>query len=160
MLLAACGPTFNWRDVAIPSTALVALFPCKPDDAERTVAMAGEPQTLSMRSCKAGGVTFAVGHTRLKDAAQAAAALSQWREATLAGLGPQPAEVSLQLPADAPALPQLLALQATRDPALAPAQRMSGLWFARGPDLFVALAFAPELPAEATEPFFSGLRLR
>lgn len=159
-MLAACGPTFNWRDVAIPSTTLVALFPCKPDDAERTVTMAGEPQALTMRSCKAGGVSFAVGHTRLKDPARVAPALAQWREATLASLGPQPTGVSFQLPADVPALPQLLALQAIRDPAQAPAQRMRGLWFARGPDVFVALAFAAELPAEATEPFFSGLRLR
>lgn len=160
VLLSGCGPALNWRDVAIDSTTLVALFPCKPDDAARTVPLAGVQQAMTMRSCHADGATFALGHARLTDPTQTGAALLQWREATLAGLGPVPAAVTLQLPPGGPSLPGMLALRASRDPSREPAQSLQGLWFARGPDVFAALVFAPRLASEATEPFFAGLRLR
>lgn len=159
-LLTGCGPTLNWRDVTIGATPLRALFPCKPDEAERTVPLAGVAQQMTMRSCNAGGTTFAVGHARLADPALAATALAQWRDATLVGLGPQPGAVSLQPPPQSPALPQLLSLRATRDATRKPVQNLQGMWFARGPDVFAALVFAPSLAGDVTEPFFAGLRLR
>lgn len=159
-LLSACGPALNWRDVAIGGTQLVALFPCKPEDTKRTVPLAGVPQAMTMRSCHAAGATFALGHARLVDPSQAERALSQWREATLAGLGPVPAAVTMEPVAGTPILPGMLALRANRDLAREPRQTLQGLWFARGPDVFAALVFAPGLTPEATEPFFSGLRLR
>ncbi len=160
VLLSGCGPALNWRDVAIDGTALVALFPCKPDDAARTVPLAGVQQTVTMRSCHADGASFSLAHARLTDPTQAASAMLQWREATLAGLGPVPAAIVLQPPPDSPTLPGMLALRASRDPSREPAQSLQGLWFARGSDVFVALVFAPKLAPEATEPFFAGLRLR
>ncbi len=160
VLLSGCGPALNWRDVAIGSTTLVTLFPCKPDNAERTVPLAGVQQAMTMRSCHADGATFALGHARLADPAQAAHALMQWREATLAGLGPVPADVIKDPAPGAPILPGMLALRARRDPSRGPTQTLQGLWFARGPDVFAAMVFATNLTPEATEPFFSGLRLR
>ncbi|MEO8543963.1 MAG: hypothetical protein ABI434_10300 [Burkholderiaceae bacterium] len=159
-LLSGCGPTLNWRDITIGATPLLALFPCKPDVTERTVPLAGDVQVLALRSCNAGGATFAIGHARLSDPTQSQRALAQWRDSTLSGLGPVPAAVSLQLPAGRPALPQLLGLSATRDPSRGPAQSLQGLWFAQGPDIFAAFVLAPGLGTDATEPFFSGLRLR
>jgi hypothetical protein len=159
-LLSGCGPTFNWRDVTIGATPLIALFPCKPDDTERSVPLAGQGQPMTMRSCSAGGTTFAIGHARLSDPALAATALAQWRGATVAGLGPQPTEVSLQPPPGSPALPQLLSLRASRDATKEPVQHLQGLWFAHGPDVFAALVFAPTLVRDVAEPFFAGLRLR
>jgi len=159
-LLCGCGPALNWRDVPIGRTTLVTLFPCKPDDAERTVLMAGAQQAMTMHSCHADGATFALGHAHLTDPEQVERVLLQWREATLAGLGPVPAAVALQPPQGSPSLPGMLALRADRDPSRAPAQTLQGLWFARGPDVFAALVFAPGLRPEATEPFFSGLRMR
>jgi hypothetical protein len=158
--LCACAPSLNWRDVPIADTALMALFPCKPDDTERTVPLADQAARVTMRSCEAGGTTYAVGHARLSDPSGAARALAQWRDATRNGLGPQPVAVSLQPPQDAPALPQMLALQATRDPSQTPAQTLQGVWFARGADVFAAFVLGDGLPPAATEPFFSGLRLR
>lgn len=159
-LLFACGATFNWRDVTIGATPLMALFPCKPDATERTVPLAGDAQVLTMRSCDAGGATFAIGHARLSDPTQSPRALAQWRDTVLSGLGPVPEAVSLQVPAGSPALPQLLGLSATRDASGGPAQSLQGLWFARGPDVFAAFVLAPVLVTDMTEPFFSGLRLR
>lgn len=159
-MLSGCGPALNWRDVTIGTTTLVALFPCKPDDAERTVPLAGGQQAMTMRSCHVDGATFALGHARLSDPALTGRALLQWREATLAGLGPVPVAMTMQAPQGVPSLPGMLALRASRDLSREPAQTLQGLWFGRGPDVFAALVFAPSLTPEATEPFFSGLRLR
>ncbi len=160
VLLSGCGPVLNWRDVSIGTTTLVALFPCKPEDAERTVSLAGVQQAMTMRSCQADGATFALGHARLTDATLTGRALTQWREATLEGLGPVPAAVTLQVPRAGPSLPGMLALRASRDLSRAPAQTLQGVWFAHGSDVYAALVFAPSLTPETTEPFFSGLRLR
>jgi hypothetical protein len=124
------------------------------------VDWSGVQQAMSMNSCHAHGATFALGHARLSDAALAERALLQWREATLAGLGPVPAAVSLQALAGGPKLPGMLALNATRDPTREPVQTLQGLWFTRGQDVYAALVFAPTLTVEATDPFFGGLRLR
>ena len=35
LVLAACNPVFNWREVRPEGTALSLLLPCKPDKAEK-----------------------------------------------------------------------------------------------------------------------------
>ena len=82
--LAACNPTFNWREVRADSSALVALLPCKPDRGTRTVPLAGRPTELQMVGCESGGATFALAKADVADAAQAGSTLAQWRVITLA----------------------------------------------------------------------------
>src|SRR5689334_7855840 len=60
--LAACSPTFNWREVPIADAGLVALLPCKPDRAERALPLGAESVRVDMAGCEAGGATFAVAH--------------------------------------------------------------------------------------------------
>ena len=38
VLAAACSPVFNWREVPV-GESLVAMLPCKPDRAERSLPM-------------------------------------------------------------------------------------------------------------------------
>lgn len=58
--LAACSPTFNWREVRAESMPLKAMLPCKPDKGARTVPMAGRQVELQVLGCEAGGATFAL----------------------------------------------------------------------------------------------------
>ena len=74
MALTACQPTFNWRDVRPDNTRLSLLMPCKPDKAQKTVPLAGQPTELTLLSCDAGGVTFAVAVADVKDVSKVAAA--------------------------------------------------------------------------------------
>lgn len=158
--MSACAPTFNWRDASVGSTALMALFPCKPKTVTRTVLIAQMPRELAMRSCDAGGVTFAVAHAVLSDPAQAPSALADWRASTLAGLRADPASVSSEPPKGLPELPQVQVLRAGRTAGAEKAANLIGVWFAKDGDVFAAFVMAPVLPAEAAEPFFAGLRLR
>ena len=58
--LAACSPTFNWREVRPEGTRLNLLLPCKPDKAQKVVPLGGRATSLSMLGCDAGDATFAV----------------------------------------------------------------------------------------------------
>ncbi|HIV71943.1 MAG TPA: hypothetical protein H9903_13495 [Candidatus Aquabacterium excrementipullorum] len=66
MGLSACSPSLNWREVR-PADAdgLVALFPCKPDTAQRELAvpgLAGGPATVHLLRCDAHGATWALSY--------------------------------------------------------------------------------------------------
>lgn len=159
-LLTACAPTFNWREQPIESTDLTSMFPCKPELVTRSVPIAGLDRTMAMRSCDAGGVTFAVAHARLTDPAQAPMVLAAWRASTLAGLQTSPIVPTSQAPEGLTELPQLLVLRATGAPSGQKSMALIGAWFAQGADVFAAFVMAPVVPDDVVEPFFAGLRLR
>ncbi len=159
-VLSACAPTFNWRELPIGSTALTALFPCKPQTVTRTVPIANQAHELAMRSCDAAGVTFAVAHAVLADPAQAPSVLSAWRASALAGVGADAVSVSSQPPQGLPALPQLQVLRAARAGGDVQALSLLGVWFAKDSDVFAVFMMAPAIPADVAESFFAGLRLR
>src|SRR3989338_9422391 len=73
-LLVGCSPALNWRSVPLPEAGITITLPCKPDQATRTVELAGGPVELSMAGCDVDGATFAVSHAALADPAQAGAA--------------------------------------------------------------------------------------
>ena len=87
-LLAGCSPALNWRSVPLPEAALTFTLPCKPDRATRTVELAGVPVQLSMVGCEADGAMLALSHVVLADPSKAGTALTHWRAAVLAQLGP------------------------------------------------------------------------
>lgn len=159
-LLTACSPTFNWRESSIGATNLAAMFPCKPETVTRTLPIGNADRDMTMRTCDAGGVTFAVAHARLADPLQVPAALTGWRTSTLAGLGADPALATSQRPQGVAALPQMLVLQAATAPSNRAPRALTAVWFAQGVDVFAAFVMAPTIPADAVEPFFAGLRLR
>ena len=84
--LVGCSPTFNWREVRVGDAVVLALMPCKPEQAERQVPMQGEAATLHMASCDVANTTFAVATLRVPDGVAPADAALAWKTATLASL--------------------------------------------------------------------------
>jgi hypothetical protein len=163
--LAACNPTFNWREVRADNSSLVALLPCKPDRGTRTVPLAGRPTELQMVGCESGGATFALARADLPDAAQVGSTLAQWRVITLANAR---ASVTGQaapfVPRGAMALPESVLVAAPgQQPDGSPVQ-LRAAWFAQatgaGVQVFQALVVSRQMPVEASETFFSGLKLQ
>ena len=162
--LAACNPTFNWREVRPDTSTLVALLPCKPDEATRAVDLAGEPVRMVMLSCDAGGATFAIGYVDIHDRERARAMLAWWRAATLANLR---ATVSTELPFTPKgglALPQSTRVTATGQRADGDVVKVHAAWFAQragsGVQLFQAVVYANKIDQDASDTFFSSLRLQ
>ncbi len=86
VLLAACNPTFNWRQARLADFGLRVLLPCKPQAAQRTVGVGGQAAELHMLSCDTGGVTFAVSALRLPAGVGVDTVLDGWKRASLLSL--------------------------------------------------------------------------
>lgn len=164
LLLAGCSPALNWRTVPLPEAELTFLLPCKPDQATRSVELAGAPVALAMVGCDADGATFAVSHVALADPAQAGAALTHWRAAVLAHLGPQAATSAADTPytpRGALPLPQSVRVVAQGQRADGSAVTAQAVWFARAAGLQVrlvhAVVYSQKPRPEVAEQFFSGL---
>jgi hypothetical protein len=161
-LLAACSPTFNWREVPIADAGLIALLPCKADRANRALPLGAESVQVDMAGCEAGGATFAIAHASASGPAQAEAWLNAWRAATRNQLGEAQVTEAPATLQRATAVPPPLRLDA--QPPQHGAAPVQVLWFAQSQkDGTVALYQAtllgrPSSP-EASRTFFEGLRL-
>ena len=155
--LAACNPTFNWRDVRPEGTKLAALMPCKPDKAQRTVPMAGQQTELNLLSCDAGGVTFAVSMADVKDAAKAATVLAQWQSATLVNIKSTQAapDAAFKLPGLASGG---IIVKAIGQRANGQALSSQAVYFAQGSHVFQAVMYADIIAPDIADTFFSGLK--
>jgi len=80
LALVACTPALNWRDARAASGALIALFPCRPDEQTRTVELAGQRLQMSLQSCEAQGALFALTSVELPEAAPAGPVLAALSE--------------------------------------------------------------------------------
>lgn len=159
-LLAACSPTFNWREVRAEPTALKAMLPCKPEKAARTVPMAGREVSLQVIGCDAGGATFAVMFADLGDASRTAEALTRWQAASLSNMRGGTSRESPFRPAGALALPQSLQVTASGTRPDGSKVESQAAYFAHGSHVFQAVIYAGQLKPEVAEPFFSGLKFQ
>ncbi|WP_372827288.1 hypothetical protein [Polaromonas sp.] len=165
MALAACNPTFNWREVRPDNTPLSLLLPCKPDKAEKSVALAGQLAQLQMQGCDAGGATFAVAVATLADVSRAQAALAEWQQLTLVnmkagpvGTGAGGTQVVPFRPSGMVAGPPALMVKAQGSRVDGRAVAGHAAYFSRGAQLFQVVLYADTINAEVAETFFSSLK--
>ena len=160
LALAACSPTFNWREVRLERTRLNLLLPCKPDKAQKVVPLGGQATTLAMLGCEAGGATFAVAVADLGDASKTASVLVLWQNLTLANMKAGPGShqlLPLKIPGASVDVPVVR--------VLAQGQRADGTvvsgqaaYFAQGSQVFQVVMYAPQITPEVAETFFSSLK--
>jgi hypothetical protein len=157
--LLACSPALDWRTTPVSNTALVALFPCKPDDFSRRLSLAGQSQLVTLTSCQAAGLTFAVAAADVQQSHLAPAALAALRQSAEQNFG---GTVQLLAPrtlpgADTGAPAQRVSAELVRaegDPL-----RAQMLFFSHGPWIFQATVMGTLPTAETVEFFFDNLKL-
>jgi hypothetical protein len=166
LLLFACTPTLNWREVRLESangSALKAQLPCKPDAATRKQQLANIQVELGMMGCVAGDATFTLSRIPLSDPLAAPKVLAAWQAFALSSLNAQPATVRGINIAGASAWPP------TARVTLAGTTTQADIaWFARqsttGLTLYQAAMYikAPAKPAstEAVTTFFESLQIQ
>lgn len=157
LLLAACSPSLNWREVRPAGAELQALLPCKPDEGSRRQRLAGQDIDIHMLGCEAGGALFAISVAELGDPDRALAVQVQWQAHLL---GNMQASVSSNSAyalkgAGAQLAPVRLSARGLRPDGRPVAAQ--GVWFARGTRLYHAVIYADTIRQEQSEPFFSGL---
>lgn len=165
LALAACNPTFNWREVRPDNTTLSLLLPCKPDKAEKTVPLGGQPVPLRMLGCDAGDATFAVAVADIGDATRAEAVLAQWQALTLANMKAGPVGTGAGATQVASFRPPGMATGAPARLVKSSGQRADGravagqaAYFSRGSQLFQVVLYAGVIDAEVAETYFSSLK--
>jgi hypothetical protein len=87
LVLCACSPALNWRDVRLAGSGVQVLFPCKPATELRTVRLNGMALPMSMSVCQAGGATYALAFADLGSADQVSSTRSAWVAAQVGNLG-------------------------------------------------------------------------
>ena len=161
LVLAACTPTFNWRETPIGDDGMTALLPCKPDRATRALPLGAATVSVDMAGCEAGGATFAVAHASATDRVQAEAWLGAWRAALRVQLGGAKGVEGVAAVPRAALTPAPVRLEVPAVDGVRAATHV--LWFAQARGAQVALYQAtvvgtPSSP-EALSTFFEGLHL-
>lgn len=158
--LSACSPALNWREVRPDDAALSLLLPCKPDKAQQTVPMGGQPTALTLLGCDAGGAAFAVAVADMGQAAAVPAVLLQWQAATLAGIrAGSPTSTPWTVPG-AVAAPAPVLVRALGQRPDGSAVNSHALYFAHGTQVYQVVMLASAVTPEAAEMFFSNVRLK
>ncbi len=155
VLLGACSPALNWRNVSLEG--LQAALPCKPDQAERPVALAGMELGLTMVGCEADGGLYAISHTRLAQGVQAQAVIDAWRQQAMQALGSTALPLATSLPALG-ARPALTVYHASGNNPRGQAVQARWTWVQRDRDIYHWALYAPSIRSEMEEPFFGAFQ--
>lgn len=83
LVLSACSPEQNWREVTLEGSTLKAQLPCKPDRTTRSVPLGGVPVDLQVVGCESGTAIVAVMTAPLNPGADAHTVMAGWQKATL-----------------------------------------------------------------------------
>ena len=162
--LAACTPSLNWRELRLAPTTAIALLPCKPDHAERSVPLGGEPTELVVAGCATGGATFALMAARLPAGRDADAVLAGWQQATLANMrATDTPERQVFHPPNALPLAHAQRIVAQGQRADGRAVTAQAVWSARaaaggGTELLHAVVYAPQADPAVADAFFAGIK--
>lgn len=70
LVLAACSPRYDWREVRSEQSGWVALFPDKPQTQTRTMNLDGRSLDMTMTIARVNEVSFVVGHVTEKNGEQ------------------------------------------------------------------------------------------
>ena len=135
-------------------------LPCKPDQAQREVVLAGVSRTLEMRGCEADGALFAISRIVVEPTDDAAALVQAWRGGALTALQAIPATVKDVTPPSYRGLPGTRALgwlQAQgRQPQGDMVQAQLG-WLVVGAEVFHLAVYAPHLVPNAVAPMMTDI---
>jgi hypothetical protein len=158
LLLAACSPSLDWRELRPEDSGAVAMFPCRPASHAREVMLAGSRVTLTLHACSAGDTTWALAFAELGDPARIGPAPEELLAAAVANLSAGAAR-PLALKVDG-ATPHPHAQRVAFEGRLPDGRAMQEqvAVFTKGTRIFQATALGPRLPEEGMEVFFGGLR--
>lgn len=162
LLISACTPALNWREVRFESadgSTLKAELPCKPDTATRKQQFGGFQVELGMMGCSASDTTFTLSRVPLVDPLSAPKVLAAWQAAAAANVKANPVPSTAASVSGAGAWPP--AARVTLTGTITQAQI---LWFAKqsrdGITLYQAAMYGKQPSNEAVTSFFESLQLQ
>ncbi len=159
LLLGACSPAQDWRELQPEDSGAQLQFPCKPVSHARDLTLADARVRLTLHACTAGdGATYALAVADVGDPSRVGPALEALRDSAAGNIG---AASTRTLPlAVRGATPnpgaQRIALDGTRSDG-EPVQAQVAV-FTKGTRVYQATVLGRRLDAEAADTFFGALR--
>lgn len=157
--MTACAPAFNWREVQPAGSGVTLQFPCKPQTRTRAVMLDGEAVAMTMLSCSAQGLNFALVHAELGDPARVTPTLIAMRKALAANADGR--EVTAAPFARAGMTPNDQAVRvryAGRSPQGDPIEEEAA-FFSRAMHVYQLAVLGTQLDGAAADAFFDGLTI-
>ncbi|MEY4294972.1 MAG: hypothetical protein RLY82_660 [Pseudomonadota bacterium] len=162
LLLCACTPALNWREVRLESadgSTLKAVLPCKPDTATRRQQLANIQVELSMMGCVANETTFTLSRIPLGNPLDAPKVLAAWQAAGVTNLEAKNAPLVIATVSGAGTWPA-----AARSTLVGKTTQAQMLWFAKqtatGVTLYQAAMYGKQSANETIATFFESLALQ
>jgi hypothetical protein len=168
LLLAACSPHYNWREIHGEGAPYVVALPARPASFTRNIDLNGTRVNMTMTAAEVDAATFAVGTAELPSAPQAQAALETMKEALVRNIGGTVREQKMLTIAQAGHAGggHLAVLEITArgraDPATGGRPRvLFARFLAKEQRVFQLVATGPEqeLPRDLADTFFASFRL-
>lgn len=167
LALAACSPTYDWREWSPEGAGWAVLLPGRPAAATREILLGELPVTMTMHGARVGETSFTVASAVLPDAQPATRerALAAMRQALVRNVGgKETAAAPIELPvvdASGRRVGQAagLAIEASGRIGDASALLLARL-AARDARVVQALVVGPAVDREQAQTFFDSLRLR
>jgi hypothetical protein len=159
VLMLACSPALDWRELRPAGSGMSLLFPCKPDAHARQVRLGPDSVRLELHACKAAGATWALAFADVGDPARVGPALVELRTAAAENLSAsEPQILTLEVEGATPnPSSQRVQFQGRMPDGRAVTEQVAV--FAKGTRVFQATALGKPLDAEAMDSFFGSLRL-
>jgi hypothetical protein len=158
LVLAACSPALNWREVRPEGSGILLMMPCKPDVQVRKVRLAGQSASVTLSACSSAGATWALAMSDLGDPQRVSPALEELRNSAVANVGAVESQPHAQDVPGATPNPGSVRLAMTGRLPDGQAVQEQMVVFARGTWVFQATVVGERLPTEGVEVFFGSLR--
>lgn len=161
LLLSACSPKYDWREVHDANASFTVLLPAKPSTFSRPVNLNGLQVNMTMTAAEAGDVMFAVGTAELPDQSQVPQALAAMKAAMLKNISGTVKSEKLSGPADAPTAIDIEASNATNNTS-GQARVLFARFTAEDRRIYQAVIIGKDkkVTDEITETFFTSFKTR
>ncbi|RVT51446.1 hypothetical protein [Rubrivivax albus] len=158
LVVAACSPAQDWRQLQPEDSGVALQFPCKPVSHAREVTLAGMPLRLTLHACTAGDdATYALAVADVGDPAKVGAALQALLDGAAGNVGagtPRVLPLAVRGATPNPAT-QRVALDGMRSDG-APVQMQVAV-FTKGTRVMQATVLGRRIDADAADTFFGAL---
>lgn len=159
LVAVACTPALDWREVRHATAGLVAMFPCRPQHHIRSVMIGQSAVTMHLMSCGAAGQTFGISYINAPSVEAVGPALSALQTAAVSHIK---LVYSVSTPlkvAGATPLPNSTLVSVDGVTPDGDRIHLQVGVFASGLRVYQATTFAAVLDQDATQSFFSGIRV-
>lgn len=161
LLLGACSPKFNWREVRSKDAPYSVLLPAKPSTFSRPIDLDGLPLKMTMTAAKVDDAVFAVGSATVPDAAKAQAALIAMKTALVKNInGTVRSEKSTAAASNAQGLSASIDVEAVGTTPGGKPEVLFGHFVSKDNEIYQVIVMGPEkaVSRENVETFISSFK--